>query len=363
MRYVVLLQREWNFVEKRILIIRINDNMKILLVTSKDTFEFDEIDIPKPTDYEVLVKHEGCLICNHTDWMIVDDLFQTPDYPVCIGHESFGKVIEVGSKVRNFKIGDRVICSNAIPTGFDGKRYSTWGGFAEYGIAGDYEALIQDNQTTDGKFSYRKRYIANYKIDNELPLDKAGLVFPLSETASCIKQVPEVKNADVAVFGTGTAGYTMALFSKLGGAKTVTLFGRRLERAEYALDLGADFAYTSDFAYNSDKKYDVVFEVTGNSGVFEKGLPFLKENGVLAVYGVSTSPYKIDFNNTPVSFIKRTVSPDIGVGETIEFVEKMLREDKIPVNKILTHKWDFSDVEKAFRQVKNKEVIKGIIVF
>ncbi len=45
--------------------------MKVFAATSPDTFAFDEIAVPKPSDYEVLVRHEGCLICNSTDWMIV----------------------------------------------------------------------------------------------------------------------------------------------------------------------------------------------------------------------------------------------------------------------------------------------------
>ena len=93
-----------------------------------------ELPVPEPDDYEVLVKNEGCLFCNSTDRMIIDDLFAAPGYPLVFGHESFGKVVKVGKKVSKFKLGDRVICTSGIK-GCDGKYHSVWSGFAEYGIA------------------------------------------------------------------------------------------------------------------------------------------------------------------------------------------------------------------------------------
>ena len=333
--------------------------MKVFAATSPDTFAFDEIAVPKPSDYEVLVRHEGCLICNSTDWMIVSSLYATPGYPVVLGHESFGKVVEVGAKVRNFRLGDRVICSNAIPTGYNGSYYSTWGGFAEYGIGGDYEALLADGASVSGPYAYRRRYRANYKIDANLSVEEAGLIFPLSETASCILQVPEIVGKEVAVFGTGTAGYTVAMFLKQRGAKTVAVFGRRESRAQLALTFGADFAGRTDQAYESGRQYDVVFEVTGNSKVFARGLPFLREGGILAVYGVSPYPYELDLARSPGSFEIRRVSPQ--VGSALEEVQQLMRAGKIPVSAILSHIWNFQDAEKAFRQVKAGEVIKGLV--
>ncbi len=333
--------------------------MKLFTATGPDKFAFDEIDIPKPQDYEVLVKNEGCLICNSTEWMIIDHLFQTPDYPVAFGHESFGKVVEIGPKVKNFKLGDRIICSNAIPTGYNGRLYSTWGGFSEYGIAGDYEALIEDGQSVTGEYSYRQRYSANYKIDNTFPMEEAGLIFPLSETASCVLQVPEIVGKDIAVFGTGTAGYTLSMFAKLKGAKSVTVFGIDKERAEFATTLGADFGLLSEEAYRSDKKYDVVFEVTGSFKVFSGGLPFLKDGGILAIYGKSTKPYEIDLANIPTNFSVRVVDPKVDMA--LSEVEDMMKAGKLPVSEILTHVWEFDDMEKALHQVKDQQVIKGLL--
>ncbi|MBR1968462.1 MAG: zinc-binding dehydrogenase [Clostridia bacterium] len=155
------------------------------------------------------------------------------------------------------------------------------------------------------------------------------------------------------------AGYTLAMFAKLGGAKTVTIFGRRQERANKALELGVDYAKISSQAYEEDKKYQVVFEATGNSEVYAKGLPFLEENGILAVYAVSVTPYKFDLSNVPTNHTVRIVAPQ--VKSAVDFVQGLMADGKIPMDKLLTHVWDFSQAEEAMWKVKNGEVIKGLV--
>ena len=333
--------------------------MKVLIVTAPNEFALADMDIPETDGYEVLVKHEGCLICNSTDRKIIERLFATKDYPVALGHESFGKVVKVGDKVRNFQLGDRVICSNAIPKGYDGTYYSTWGGFSEYGIAGDYDALVEDGQSVEGEYAYRKRYIANYKIDETFPIEQAGVVFPLAETASSIMQTPEIKGKDVAVFGTGFAGYTLAIFAQKMGAKSVAVFGKRAERIALAKEIGIENAKHVDEAYAESNKYDVVFEATGKHDVFARGLPFLRENGYVIIHGAYVAPYEFNLSATPVNYHIRTVNPN--VGETIEYVQERIRKGEIPIDALLTHVWGLSQIEQAFRQVQNGEVVKGLV--
>ena len=142
--------------------------MRAWAAFAPDDIRAIELPIPEPDDYEVLVKHEGCVFCNTTDRMIVERLFAAKAYPVVFGHESFGHVVAVGAKVRKFRPGDRVICANAIVSGFDGTYYSAWGGFAEYGIAGDLDAYLADGHTLDAANAYRGRYAANLVIPDDL---------------------------------------------------------------------------------------------------------------------------------------------------------------------------------------------------
>lgn len=342
----------------------VKGKQRALVALEKGKISIAEISIPEPDDYEVLVKNEGCVFCNTTDKMIVDDLFQTPDYPVVIGHECFGKVIKVGKKVKKYKLGDRVICANAIVNGYDGKYYSSWGGFAEYGIAGDLEAYLADGGTLDEKNAYRKRYEANEIISSALSYEKACLAFPLAETASAIRQVGDLTGKTVVVIGTGIVGYFFTYFAKIYGAKKVVVLGRRQSRLEITKKIGADKTFIE---LNEATEYisqeggaDIVFECSGNWQALENGLPYLKENGTLAVYAVPKQPYSFDLLKCPNDFTYKRIDPI--VSQVIDEVCQLLEEDKVPVDVFLTHKWKFEEAAESFDAVRKGDVIKGLVL-
>ena len=335
-----------------------------LVSVSKGVLKIVDIDIPSYGEYEMLVRNEGCIFCNTTDKMIVDELFDTPDYPTLLGHENFGIVQAIGAKVKNFKVGDRVICANPIPKGYDGKYYSTWGGFSEYGIAGDLDAYLEDHGTLDEANKYKEKWIEQCIIPRDFSYKKAGLVYPMSECASAIMQVGDLKGKRVVVIGTGIVGYTFVFCAKQMGAKEVICMGRRQSRLDVATKLGADNTYIeiqdvvehlSDYG-----GADVVFECSGNYKVFEKGLPYIKDGGVLACYAVPHKPYEIDLLKFPTNYTYKRIDPQIR--NSIKWVCSILAEDKVPVDTFVTHVWDFEQAIDGYNAVLRGEVIKGLVV-
>ena len=110
-------------------------------------------DVPKPVigDYECLCKIDCCATCTGTDMMSINGTIswaQQDRYPALIGHESVGVVIETGKKVRNIKAGDRFLRPAAwYPGEYKEGLFSMMGGYAQYGIVTDTEALLQDQNT------------------------------------------------------------------------------------------------------------------------------------------------------------------------------------------------------------------------
>ena len=339
--------------------------MKAYAAFSRDEIRQITLPIPEPDDYEVLVKNEGCVFCNTTDRMIIENLFATPDYPVVFGHEDFGTVVKVGKKVKKYKLGDRVICANAIVNGYNGEYYSSWGGFAEYGLAGDEIAFMADGGKCEGNDGYRERYAANFVIPSDLSHEQACLAFSLSETAGALLQVGDITDKTVVVLGTGFVGYSFVMFAKKYGAKTVVCLGRREERLAVARTLGADATFIDVDEANAYIRSiggaDVVLEATGNYRVIEKGLPYLKENGIFGIYAVPHCPYSFDLMQTPVNFTIRRINP--AVDQVLEYVSTCLRDGTIPLEVFLTHQWTFDEVPEAFEQVRRGEVIKGLVTF
>jgi propanol-preferring alcohol dehydrogenase len=62
---------------------------------------------PKPAAGQVLIAVKACAVCR-TDLHIVDGELASPKLPLVPGHEIVGTVIEKGSEVDRFQIGDRV---------------------------------------------------------------------------------------------------------------------------------------------------------------------------------------------------------------------------------------------------------------
>ena len=323
-----------------------------------------ELPVPEPDDYEVLVRNEGCLFCNTTDRMIVENLFAAPGYPLIFGHEAFGTVVRVGKKAKKYKLGDRVICASGVK-GFDGTYHSAWSGFSQYGIAGDWEAYLADGGDTEGENAYRRRYRHHLTIPGSLSTEQAGLAFSLAETASALRQVGDLTEKTVVVIGTGFVGYAFVMFAKQFGAEKVICLGRREERLAAAKKLGADHGFTdvSEAAAFIRAKggADVVLEASGNYRAVEKGLPYLKENGIFAMYGVPEQPYLLDRANCPAAFSRFRIDPR--TAEALSEVCDALLAGRIPVEVFLTHRWKPEQIQEAYRAVCGGSVIKGMVLF
>lgn len=112
--------------------------------------ELREVPVPTPAPDEVLIRVHTCGVCR-TDLHVVDGELPHPKLPLILGHEIVGTVVEVGSAVKQFDVGDRIgvpwlgftcgtcrycrkgrenLCDNSKFTG-----YTLDGGYAEYTVA------------------------------------------------------------------------------------------------------------------------------------------------------------------------------------------------------------------------------------
>ena len=118
--------------------------MKAVIVEQPGSIVIRETELPKPGPYDALVHMGAGCLCNSTDGKLISGHFPgLTDYPIILGHEGIGKVVEVGSKVRVFREGQRVIGAlnlNPVEKGLK----SGWGTFAEYALVSDHQAMIED---------------------------------------------------------------------------------------------------------------------------------------------------------------------------------------------------------------------------
>ena len=141
--------------------------MKAAVITALGKLEVLELPMPKLGDYDVLCKLSYGSTCAGTDIHLMDGLHPYPiPFPTVLGHESVGRVVEVGSKVRNYKVGD-LVSRVGYPVNDEIGMYSSWGGFAEYGVAKDHWQMRKDSRPEAEWTKSRVNQIIHPAIDEK----------------------------------------------------------------------------------------------------------------------------------------------------------------------------------------------------
>ena len=153
--------------------------MRAIAVIKPDQVELVEAPKPNPGPYQALVQTEAACLCNSTDGKLVAGHFPgVENYPLLLGHESAGRVVALGEKARNFKMGDRVIGGLVFDCG-DAQYSSGWGGFCEYTLANDHDAMVADN-VADATHGWFEVYEIQRAVYSDISLEAAVLLLLFS---------------------------------------------------------------------------------------------------------------------------------------------------------------------------------------
>lgn len=330
--------------------------MNVLVVPEKGCLEVREVMCPAPGPYQALVQNEVCGICSSTDWKVaLGQMSWAGPFPLALGHESVGRVVEVGAKVRNFRIGDRVTRS-VLPG--SAAMNSAFGGFAEFGVVTDAAAM-----TADGDASLSEDYLALRQLVVPAFLDdpvQAALAISLAETASGMRSLPNLRGRRVLVAGTGMAGLAFTLWARLAGADKVVTLGRRSQRLDLALRLGAGSAVAttaSDWMACArdalDGPAEIVIEAVGDVDLADRLLTLLAADGVAAAYGAPPDG---------ATFSPPWIVMPVEEQRDFAWAATMLRLGLVRPEWFVSHVWDGLDAAPtAFAAVRRGEIVKGFI--
>jgi threonine dehydrogenase-like Zn-dependent dehydrogenase len=212
-----------------------------------------------------------------------------------IGHEGFGRVVEVGPNVTEFVPGDYVVATVRRP------------GASLYDRIGTYDMTTDDTYFERG-INLRHGYLTEYYVDDpeylvKIPrglADVGVLLEPTTVVEKGIAQAYEIQRRlrvwrpqRAAVMGSGTIGLLATLALRLRGLD-VTTFGRTPKpylNSDLVESLGARYLTTQDTPVLAAAKrhgpFDVIFEATGNSAVVFDAMQALGKNGVLVLSSVT----------------------------------------------------------------------------
>ena len=334
--------------------------MKAAVIEAVNKLVVREVPEPVMGDYDCLCQGLYGATCSGTDLHLqaAHPLFGVT-FPSILGHESIGRVIEVGPKVRNFKLGDMVTRSINRPTP---ELNCHWGGFAERGLVTDQAAMAADGVVT-GNTAF---------VHNVLPedFDPAGATMMITwrETFSYYSRLRVPVGAKVLIMGSGGNGLSYAAHASNLMASVVAMAGSPA-REQDARKVGAtDFMdyKTEDLVAESKSRgldqFDLIIDAIGKMGQLDRVLPLLKVGGTATIYGVddygkvTITPQKVPGNFT-------FANPGYAEGEAHDAVVKLMRRGLLKAENFcdLEHLYPLEDINVAFDAIRNRTAIKAVV--
>jgi L-iditol 2-dehydrogenase len=337
--------------------------MKAAFVVDKEKVEIREIEIPRITDDEVLIKVKTVGVCG-SDLLLFRGIHPSRKPPTILGHEVAGDVIEVGKKVKNLKVGDRVtvepqktcgecefckqglvnLCLNRKAPGTPG-----WNGtFAEYFNApGKVVHQIADN--------------VSYKI--------ATLVEPFAVAVHTINRITVKSKETLVILGSGTIGLLTLVAARESGYQNIICTDTQDFNLSMAKKLGAKLVLNP----LQDDVVDKVKEFTGGRGVdvalitadakniIDQALLLLRKRGEAGLVAMINNMSPIC--PTKISFDERTLF-GVSTYETKDFKKAVeMINNGLELSSFITHNLSLDDSQKALKILnERKENVIKIIV-
>lgn len=339
--------------------------MKAAVVEKPGRLVVRDIPQPEPNDYEALCRTLCGATCTATDYHIImgGTLPYPIPYPTILGHESIGRVVAVGRKVRNLKEGDVITRVGVLPCRLPGLS-AVFGGFAEFTLAGDYRAMRQDGLPLE-RWDLARR---NQILPDDFSPPASTMIITWRESLSYIRRAGVKRGSSLLIIGSGGTGLSFACHARNLGASRILMIGHP-DRAGIARTLGATlFNYkavdvTQQVAAEADDGFDCIIDCIGKADSLNPLLPLLRCGGTAGIYGVSDwGRIGIDPNRCRGAF---TCLPcDYYDEEEVhDEVVSLIRSGALDASHWLDWRrpCPLTDIAEVYERLQRREMIKAVI--
>jgi alcohol dehydrogenase/L-iditol 2-dehydrogenase len=319
-------------------------------------------EIPKPTigDDDVLLEVANVGVCGSDLHQWTADHSWPVNYPVVLGHEFGGHIIETGKNVDLWKEGDRVVSETAAiidvnnPLSKQGlyNLDPSRKGFG-YGVNGAMTRFV--------KVPAR----CLHKVPDRLPFEQACLTEPCSVAYNAVVMNSNIKPGDrVIVLGPGTIGILCAAMAKLCGAE-VAVVGLENDhiRLKIAQQYGCEtiVGKASTWAQQQDGLgVDCVIDAAGVSATLQMALELVRPNGQITKVGWGPKP--LNFSLDPL--VQKNIRLQGSFSHNWPIWEKvltLLASGRLDVRPIIGGVWGLSDWQLAFEKMHSGQVVKSVL--
>lgn len=344
--------------------------MKKSVLTGINKIEIIEAEMPRIiNDTDVLIRMKVVGVCGSDIHYYRTGRIgsQVVNYPFTVGHEGAGIVEAVGKSVTMVKPGDRIAIEPSIACGhcdqclagrphtcrnnlFLGCPGQIEGNLAEYLIMPESQCvLLADHQN----------------------IDDGATSEPLAIGLYALKQAKLEGNESIGIIGFGPIGMSVFQMAQTHKFKNIYVSEKIPERGLLAKKLNAKWVgnplkenITKSVQQLEPLLLDVVFECCGQQDALDTAVEILKPGGKLVVVGIP----EFDRWSFCADIARRKELTIINIRRQNKCAHQtldMLASGKINGSAMITHRFPFPEVAKAFDMVSNYKdgVMKAMIDF
>jgi uncharacterized zinc-type alcohol dehydrogenase-like protein len=311
----------------------------------------------EPNDDDVVIDIKFSGIC-HSDIHQARNEWGNSTYPMVPGHEIAGVVTAVGSKVTQFKVGDRVgvgcfvdSCVHCESRNVDLEQYMpgvvpTYNGFEADGVTPTYGGYSNTITVKEG-------YVLS--IPDNLPLDKAAPLLCAGITLySPLVHWKAGPGKKVAIVGMGGLGHMGVKIGAALGAD-ITVLSQSLSKKDDGIAFGAkDYYATAD--KETFKKlagtFDLIICTVGTEIDWNAYLNLLKIDGALVLVGLPENPVPVHAFSLVMGRRSLAGSSIGSIKETQEMLDFCGKHNITPEIEII----DIQQVNEAYERVIKSDV-------
>lgn len=345
------------------------------------------IDIGALREDEILVSVAGVGVC-HTDIVAQHGAFGFTS-PAVLGHEGSGIIKHVGSAVRHFVPGDRVVisfrsCGHCPQCAVGRPSYCHTMPFLNYaGARPDGSSpLSMDGTPLAGNFFGQSSFAAlavTYErnlahVPDEVPLELMGPLGCGVQTGAgaIMRSMACEKGSSLVIAGGGAVGLSAVMGAALRGCGTIIVIEPQESRRRLATEFGATHVFDPASGSLSEmiaailpSGVEYALDTTGKAEVLSMLLGMLAPRGLLGLIGIAAPETKLPADiNAVMAAGHRIMGIIEGDSDPAAFIPELIahyQAGNLPFDRMI-RTYPLSNINEAIRDQADGRVIKAVLL-
>jgi L-iditol 2-dehydrogenase len=316
--------------------------MRASVLIAQGQVRDDERPVPVPADDEVLIKVASVGVCGsdvhyYREGRIGDFVV---DAPLVLGHEASGRIVAVGAKVPDSRVGERVAIEPQRPCRICAQcaagRYNLCP-FMEFYATPPIDGAFQEYVTIQAPFAH--------PIPDSISDDVAALLEPLSVGIWASRKAEVVPGSRVLIAGAGPIGVIATQAARAFGAAEVIVTDPVPERRAMAERFGATTTLDPMTQSVADLGVDAFIDCSGAAPAVKSGITAVRGAGMVVLVGMGADEIPL-----PIPVIQNRELKVTGVfryTDTWPIAAHLTATKQVDLASLVTGRYDLDHAEDA----------------